>query len=348
MQTMGLQATFCRPGLVYCPHWSNRDGKGLMNMSQRTRWSPGVLFLCGLLSGCRALHGGAAPQPAVASKDEFPAELVDFVPYEKNPVFTSGAPGQWDEILRERGYILKEADGYHLWYTGSDRKHTYHKLGYATSPDGFVWTREANNPIFSDRWVEDMNIIPAGGTYHMFAEGLHDRAQLLTSTDKVHWTPSGTLDIRHSDGTPLSEGPFGTPAAWLENDLWYLFFERDDKAVWLATSKDMKVWTQVQDDPVFIPGPEPYDKFGIAWNQIIRHKGRYYAYYHGASRPPMSGWCVNVAVSPDLVHWKKYPGNPLLPPHASSGILVHDGQRYRLYVMGIDDHRVDLYLPRPH
>ena len=113
-----------------------------------------------------------------------------------------------------------------------------------------------------------------------------------------------------------------------------------------VTSKDLKVWTQVQDDPVFLPGPEPFDKYGIAWNQIIRYRGRYYAYYHGATLPPMQGWCTCVAVSTDLVRWKKYPKNPILPPKSSSGILVHDGKHFRLYVMCIDDRRVDVYLPR--
>jgi hypothetical protein len=44
---------------------------------------------------------------------------------------------------------------------------------------------------------------------------------------------------------------------------------------------------------------------------------------------------TNVATSADLIHWEKYPGNPLLPieENKSSGILAHDGERYRLYTM---------------
>lgn len=297
--------------------------------------------MCGL-AGC----GAPGNVPAAAAAEEFPPELVDFIPYDKNPIFTSGGAGAWDEILRERGWVLREGDSYHLWYTGSDKAATYHRLGYATSPDGFTWTRHAGNPIYSRHWVEDMMVLPHGDTYYMFAEGLHDRAQLLTSKDKVQWTLQGRIDVRYKDGRPLSEGAYGTPVAWFEDGTWYLFFERDDKAVWLASSKDLKVWTHVQDEPVFVPGPEPFDKYGIAWNQIIKYRGRYYAYYHGATRPPMHGWTVCVAVSTDLVHWKKYPKNPLLPPKSSSGILVHDGKQFRLYVMGIDDHRVEVYFPR--
>jgi len=38
--------------------------------------------------------------------------------FEGNPVFKGGGPGQWDEQIRERGWILKEDGVYHLWYTG--------------------------------------------------------------------------------------------------------------------------------------------------------------------------------------------------------------------------------------
>jgi hypothetical protein len=106
--------------------------------------------------------------------------------------------------------------------------------------------------------------------------------------------------------------------------------------VWLAKSKDLKVWTNVQDEPVLSRGPELYDRLMIALNQIIRHGGRYYAYFHGSGTPEKPRlWTTNIAVSADLVHWKKFPGNPLLPEreNKSSGIVVHDGKRFRLYTM---------------
>jgi hypothetical protein len=52
---------------------------------------------------------------------------------------------------------------------------------------------------------------------------------------------------------------------------------------------------------------------------------------------------MNVAASTDLIHWEKYPGNPILKPDNSSGILVNDGQQFRLYCM----HRaVSLFFPK--
>jgi len=265
---------------------------------------------------------------------QFPSELVHFKSYANNPVFAGTGQATWDEKIRERGYILKEDNTYHLWYTGYKKeKNATMSLGYATSPDGINWEPYANNPIYDLGWVEDMSVIKSDGVYYMFAEGKGDIAHLLTSIDRIHWTEKGNLDIRRNDGQPISKGAYGTPAIWKENNTWYLFYERDDLGIWLATSKDLKVWTNVQDEPVLTNGPESYDKYGVAMNQIIKYKGLYYGYYHATAYQDWHEWSTNVAVSKDLIHWKKYEDNPIVGNDKSSGVLVHDGKKYRLYTM---------------
>jgi hypothetical protein len=182
-----------------------------------------------------------------------------------------------------------------------------------------------------------MMVVKHDGKYWMFAEGKDDLAHLLVSNDGLAWKRIGLLDIRKKDGTPIPPGPYGTPTAWYENGQWYLFYERMDKGIWLAVSRDMKVWTHVQDEPVLTPGPADCDRDLIALNQIIKHKGRYYAYYHGCAQtgPKARLWSTCIATSADLIHWEKFPGNPLQPvdENKSSGIVVHDGEKFRLYTM---------------
>lgn len=274
-----------------------------------------------------------AQEPAA----DFPPELVQWEPYSKNPVFTAAGPDHWDVKIRERGWIMREGNQWSLWYTGYDgTKEGQRHLGYATSSDGLEWMRFVQHPIHDERWVEDVCVQKVGDIYYMFAEGLNDQAQLLISKDKVHWLPQGTLDIRYTNGKPLTPGPFGTPTAYYENDTWYLFYERSDQAVWLAKSKDLKVWHHVQDEPVINRGPDSYDSKMIALNQIIKYNGKYYAVLHGSgSETKPSLWTTNLAVSEDLIHWKKYPKNPLRPEaeNKSSGQLVHDGERFLLYTL---------------
>ena len=209
---------------------------------------------------------------------KFPPELVQFIPYAHNPVFAGTGDSAWDAQIRERGYILKEGNEWHLWYTGYRDIHDTKFLGYAHSTDGIRWTRESRNPVYHSGWVEDMCVVKSGDTYYMFAEGRGDTAHLLTSTDRINWTEKGNLDIRLTNGKKIDKGPYGTPAVWKEKERWYLFYERNDSAIWLASSVDLKTWTNVQDEPVLHAGPEAYDRHGVAMNQVIRYKGRYYGY----------------------------------------------------------------------
>jgi beta-1,2-mannobiose phosphorylase / 1,2-beta-oligomannan phosphorylase len=290
-----------------------------------------ITLLTFLFIGCRQ-------KPSAASKENdtisFPSCLVDFVPYEKNPVFSGTGTDTWDQKIRERGYILLENGNYYLWYTGYKGDEEVEKhLGLATSKDGLEWTKYKDNPIYSAGWVEDMCVVKSDSIYYMFAEGRGDIAHMLTSSDRVNWIEHGPLDIRYTDGKPLTKGPFGTPSVWIENGVWYLFYERDDLGIWLATSTDQKVWTNKQDEPVIKMGPEKYDQFAVAVDQIIKHNGKYYAYYHATEHKDWHEWTSCVAMSADLIHWTKYPGNPIMRNDKSSPILIFDGKQYRLYTM---------------
>lgn len=264
---------------------------------------------------------------------KFPPELVSFTPYNANPVFSGTDTTTWDRLIRERGYILKEDGIFKMWYSGynPDITNEIH-LGYATSKDGINWERYPGNPIYKDYWVEDMCVVHHKNKYYLFAEGLNDIAHLMISDDGINWKRAGDLDIRSKNGKPISEGPRGTPAAWVENGTWYLFYERGDEAIWLATSTDMKVWTNIQDEPVIECGAT-YDKGAIAMDQIIKYKGRYYGYYHATGTIPWSDWSSNVAMSEDLIHWEKYPGNPVVKPNKSSPLIIIDGDKTIFYTM---------------
>ncbi len=281
-----------------------------------------------------------------AESNEFPAELTDFKAYEANPVFkATGDSTTWDQKIRERGFILKEDSTYYMWYTGYTRKtgDQIKYLGLATSPDGIKWTRYPNNPIHKSLWVEDVFVIKSDSTYYMFAESRGDTTHLLTSTNKVDWKDKGAVDIRMKNGQPIGPGPFGTPTVWKEGDTWYLFYERNDAAVWLATSKDLKIWTHIQDEPVLSCGPEKYDQFAVAMNTIVKYQDRYYAYYHASAFKDWREWSTNIAVSSDLIHWKKYAKNPIIGDDTSSGIVVNDGAGLRLYTMHPE---VRLFFPK--
>ncbi|MBC20071.1 MAG: glycosylase [Planctomycetaceae bacterium] len=291
-------------------------------------WDISVAILCAIL-WCPDIVSADPTRDAI----DFPSGITRWKPYSENPVFVGGGTGAWDERIRERGTILREGDTWHFWYTGYNLSQSdLRRLGYATSKDGIHWQRQSKKPLVPDEWVEDMHVVKHDGQYIMVAEGRGDLAHMLTSKDGIHWSGYRKLDVRKTTGEPISAGPYGTPTLWYENGLWYLFYERGDRGVWLATSADRKVWTNVQDDPVISLGPAAYDRYAIAVNQIIKINNRYYALYHANADPRWRGdWRMCLAVSDDLVRWKKYSGNPILEGDYSSGQLVPCHEGYRLY-----------------
>lgn len=266
--------------------------------------------------------------------DDFPESIVSWEPVAANPVFRGEGNKAWDKKIRERGWIAVDAGVYHLWYTGYNEDLSPNRsLGHATSADGLKWTRDPANPIHASSWVEDVCLVREGGVDFLFSEGKNDRAHMLTSPDGLRWEDRGTLDLRATNGDPISPGPFGTPTALFEGGTWYLFYERGDRGVWLARSKDRKVWTNVKDEPVLKMGPEAYDKHAIAVDQIFKRDGVYYAFYHANSQQPWKDWTTCVARSKDMVSWEKYPGNPILTNNSSSALLVETPDGDRLYSM---------------
>ena len=313
------------------------------------------IALCMMLFSC-------SPRPKHYTKstaaENFPSELVDFVQYKHNPIFSGTNEETWDQHIRERGYILREDSLYKMWYSGyKGGDYDPKSLGYATSTDGINWTRYPQNPIFSEKWTEDMFVLKVKDTYYMYAEGenykdalgTNDIAHLLTSTNGIDWQEKGNLIILDTKGDTIP-GPYGTSSVLVEDGKWYLFYERNDEAIWLAiSSNDPKTWTNVTDEAVLKPGPETYDAGAVAANQVVKYKEKYYMYYHSSSNPDwdkpdaVATWSSNVAVSTDMVHWAKYQGNPIVEGDHSSPILVPEGDKFRLYTM---HNQVWLYLPK--
>src|SRR6476620_9933080 len=128
------------------------------------------------------------PTKRSSPADGFAPEMVVFEPYQHNPVFTHADSSAWDNMIRERGFILNEDSIYKMWYTGYRDNDTAVKyLGYATSKDGINWQRFPGNPIFRDRWAEDMMVFKHDGKYHMYLEGYKDVAHMMLSDDGINW-----------------------------------------------------------------------------------------------------------------------------------------------------------------
>ena len=87
------------------------------------------------------------------------------------------------------------------------------------------------------------------------------------------------------------------------------FSQGDDNKHWgHAVSEDLVHWTDL---PLAIaPEPDTYDEKGIWSGNALNDGDRAIAIYHAHQ----SGNCIATSEDEFLVHWKKHPGNPVIPP----------------------------------
>lgn len=308
----------------------------------------GLIFLGCWLTLAPAQGTGAQEKPA--PNDAETLRLLPARAWRRDPafpLFSGEGQGAWDARIRERGWIGRLDGSNFLWYTGYNPDDSPTRfLGLARSPDAITWVRAQAAPLTRELWTEDVCVVDHEGVLHLFAEGRGDIPHRMTSTDGLQWEPQGPLDIRTRSGEPIAPGPFGTPTVWVEGRTWFLFYERADQGVWLSTSTDLAVWTNVDDEPVLKMGPEPYDRAAVAVNQITRVGDAYLAVYHANDRRPWGDWTTCLAWSRDLVHWKKDPRNPIVRENSSSGQFVRDSSGQ--WLLFTTHPEVRRYIPDPN
>jgi len=125
------------------------------------------------------------------------------------PVLQVGSASEWDNGFIEGPSVIKEGNAYKMWYcgydvtvdgSGTDGKAN---IGYATSTDGILWTKYANNPImmtgvatWDSIYVQDPHVIKEGSEYHMwYGGGQNDtyydqQVGYATSSDGITWSKS--------------------------------------------------------------------------------------------------------------------------------------------------------------
>jgi beta-fructofuranosidase len=90
-----------------------------------------------------------------------------------------------------------------------------------------------------------------------------------------------------------------------------------------AVSQDLRSWEILPD--ALHPSSEEgaWDDFTTWTGSVIQHEGRWYMFYTGGNRAENALiQRIGYAVSKDLIHWERFPGNP---------VILHDEQHYEGY-----------------
>ncbi len=161
----------------------------------------------------------------------------------------------WEKAALMCPSVLRDGTGtYHLWYSGGER-YEPDAIGYATSPDGIIWTRVGDTPVLRPdpgaAWesarVAGAHVFRHDGwlyaAYIGFADGFEDSAiGIARSSDGIHWQ-------RHVGNPVLARGAPGgfdsinvyKPFVIVEGDVWRMWFNASSPRTGTDTSHDNRI-----------------------------------------------------------------------------------------------------------
>ena len=171
---------------------------------------------------------------------------INWTKFPGNPVLTHGSDTEWDRSWIESPAVLWDSSTgtYMMWYSGVDTLTWRICIGLATSPDGFVWTKYAGNPVlqpgpsgsYDDMWVSVPAVIKVEGQYHMWYSGYSSRSgfsnltmNYATSSDGIHWAKFSGNPLFDTHTSPYSAavdsaGPWA-PDVIFDGSLFKMWYE---------------------------------------------------------------------------------------------------------------------------
>jgi len=287
------------------PYQNSRSGR----KEHELRKILSVLLLC------------AAIVPGIATAQSLLVDGTRFVwnRFPGNPVFPA-ATGTWRESQTANPDLLLNAGTYYMYVRGQRGGHD--RIGVATIPkekfDGVTWNINPE-PIIDvggpGSWDERHALDPAAILFHgkvfLYYTGSSPRADraicLAVSEDGVHF--------RKYENNPVIIG--GGPEVVFRDSSFYLYFWKpvpDKKGfqIHYATSRDGYHYTEPAQSLALPVGRDgSWDSFTVETQRIFMEGGLYYMIYCGSDRNKDYPFHAGVATSADLIHWTKFPGNPV-------------------------------------
>jgi beta-1,2-mannobiose phosphorylase / 1,2-beta-oligomannan phosphorylase len=179
------------------------------------------------------------------------------------------------EYRINRPVVVKNADGYHMWYTGQSRERSW--IGYARSADGVAWRRMSPRPVISadEPWEKVAVMSPhviwdeQDRQFRMWCSGGEqyepDAIGYATSPDGQQWTKHSDNPVFQVDKRNAWEQHKVTACQVVQDRDWYLMFYigfRDEHRaqIGLARSRDgISNWERHPANPVISPGRGQWD-----------------------------------------------------------------------------------------
>ena len=134
-----------------------------------------------------------------------------------------GAEGEFDSgSLRMPAVWIDDAGTWHLWYDGTDPKQHYGPTGYATSPDGYTWTKQGEI-LDADHALQGLDVVEDPWGLQAFYN--RDDYFVWASADPADpatWAEQGTA--LEKGWSWWNDGYIQAPSLALDGTTWHMYF----------------------------------------------------------------------------------------------------------------------------
>ena len=264
-------------------------------------------------------------------------------------------PGTWKSLYTANADFLSFNGKYLMYYRGTDCNHD--RVGVMTCApdefDGVTWHDFALNPIID---VGQAGSFDAKNILDPSAAVFHDHVFLYYSAIGDHDESNIGLAIS-SDGFSFSKlrNPVISgrcPEVIVYNDKVHLFWVRPYNgkgyAIFHAVSAD-GIRFHEDINPILTTGNEgDWDSYSVTTPRIFRDENLFYMVYAGDDSTLDDSWRFGLAVSKNLMEWKKYSGNPIFQKGSYGdwddsniwfGTVEHIDGRYWMWYEGCNHRR---------
>jgi len=249
--------------------------------------------------------------PVPAFYDDFSDGI--WTKYSGNPVMVRSQPWAESYCICEPN-VLYEDGLFRMWFSQMYPVDYNTALGYATSPDGFTWTKHPGNPVLMREHgqVHRPHVMKHQGIYYCFAvqdeQGSRGPATMRrwTSPDGITW---GDERLVMTATQPWENRTLSNMGVIVDSDgVWRMLYtgyatgatKETGGSFGYAYSPDGLTWTKYEGNPV-IAGFEGGDPF------LLKIGDRYYTWHSQAMGGSLRICC---RWSTDMIHWHPIGNGP--------------------------------------
>jgi predicted GH43/DUF377 family glycosyl hydrolase len=221
------------------------------------------------------------------------AESFDGITWTNNPTYPilePGSTGSWDATAVAGATIIKDENGYKIYYAGWSNPDGPWHIGLATSLDGVNWNKHPNPVLYaSSGWEYQLgpsSILKVNGTYYLYYYGRnlpYLSIGLATSPDGINWTRHPSNPILIADKPWEGTGVYYANVYEKNGQYEMIYMNQPATGFGKATSPDGINWTKDTANPFFTKEQTHNNWAGnkIAYPFYVRINNKDRIYYTG-------------------------------------------------------------------